>query len=313
MYIKRELEKTITKYLHTPEIIAVLGTRQVGKTTLLKNLFENKPDCKFITFEDREILAMFQEDLDSFKKFYLSQNKFLVIDEFQYAKEGGQKLKFLFDTVPNKKIIISGSSSFDLTKQAIKYLVGRIFQFQLHPFSFYEFLSFKDSEGLDLILSPIVQKIRENIFRKKEKLPEFSASMKNRFSKYINEFVIFGGFPRVALAEDFEEKQTILNNIFSTYLLKEVREILNLSDDFKIEKLAKYLALNISGLLQIEDISNFVGTNHKKTIQLMNILEKTFIVEFLNPFYTNKLLEIIKSKKVFVSDTGFRNSIIHNF
>lgn len=313
MYLKRDLEKQIRKFLHTPEIIAILGTRQVGKTTLLKNLFENNPDCKFITFEDRNILTMFREDLESFSKLYLSDNKILIIDEFQYAREGGQKLKFLFDTIPGKKIIISGSSSFDLTKQAIKFMVGRIFQFQLYPFSFYEFLSYKDEEGLNLILIPFIRKVQECVSTKEEKLPELSTVISNSFAKEVDEYSIYGGFPRVVLTNDKEEKQVILKNIFSTYLLKEIREILNLTDDFKIEKLAKYLGLRISDLLLTEDVSGFVGTNHKKTVQLLNILEKTFIVELLNPFYTNKLLEIIKSKKVYFSDPGFRNAVIQNF
>lgn len=313
MYVNRNLERKITAYLKTPEIIAILGARQVGKTTLLQNMFKNHPGCKFITFEDREILSLFQEDISSFSKLYLSKFDILVIDEFQYAREGGQKLKLLFDTVPNKKIIISGSSSLDLTKQATKYLVGRIFQFQLYPFSFYEFLSFKDEEGYQSIIRELINKIQHTIASKREILPKLSSTIKNRFSKLVDEFILYGGFPRAAISDDGQEKKIVLKNIFSTYLLKEIRDILNLSEDFEIEKLAKYLGLKISNLIQTEDISNFVGVHHKKTKHLLNILEKTYIINLLDPYFTNKLLEISKSKKIFFSDTGFRNSIIQNF
>lgn len=313
MYVNRDLERKITAYLKTPEIIAILGARQVGKTTLLQNMFKNHPGCKFITFEDREILSLFQEDISSFSKLYLSKYDILVIDEFQYAKEGGQKLKLLFDTFPNKKIIISGSSSLDLTKQATKYLVGRIFQFQLYPFSFYEFLSFKDEEGYQIILRELIDKIQKIIASKREILPKLSSTIKNRFSKLVDEFIIYGGFPRAAISDDVQEKKIVLKNIFSTYLLKEIRDILNLSEDFEIEKLAKYLGLKISNLIQTNDISNFIGVHHKKIKQLLNILEKTYIINLLDPYFTNKLLEISKSKKIFFSDTGFRNSIIQNF
>jgi len=313
MYVNRNLERKITAYLKTPEIIAILGARQVGKTTLLQNMFKNHPGCKFITFEDREILSLFQEDISSFSKLYLSKYDILVIDEFQYAKEGGQKLKLLFDTFPNKKIIISGSSSLDLTKQATKYLVGRIFQFQLYPFSFYEFLSFKDEEGYQIILRELIDKIQKIIASKREILPKLSSTIKNRFSKLVDEFIIYGGFPRAAISDDVQEKKIVLKNIFSTYLLKEIRDILNLSEDFEIEKLAKYLGLKISNLIQTNDISNFIGVHHKKIKQLLNILEKTYIINLLDPYFTNKLLEISKSKKTFFSDTGFRNSIIQNF
>ncbi len=313
MYVNRDLEKKIESYLHTPEIIALLGARQVGKTTLLKNLFEKRPNCNFITFEDREILTMFQEDINSFSKLFLSKCDILIIDEFQYAREGGQKLKFLFDTVPNKKIIISGSSSLDLTKQATKFLVGRIFQFKLHPFSFYEFLSFRDEEGYQNVLKKLINQVKQTIASKKESLPELSSTIRIRFSRFVDEFIVFGGFPRASIAEDFEEKQIVLKNIFSTYLLKEIRDILNLSDDFEIEKLAKYLALKISNPIQMDELSNFIGVHIKKTRQLLNILEKTYIISLINPYFSNKLLEISKSKKIFFSDTGFRNSIIQNF
>ncbi len=313
MYVTRDLEKKINSYLHTPEIIAILGARQVGKTTLLQSISKKQNNCNFITFEDREILSLFQDDINSFSKLYLSNFDILIIDEFQYAKEGGQKLKLLFDTVPNKKIIISGSSSLDLTKQAMQYLVGRIFQFQLFPFSFYEFLSFRDEEGYKNILIGLVNQVRKAVNSQNKNLPTLSSAIKSRFSKLVDEFVIYGGFPRASIAEVNQEKQIVLKNIFSTYLLKEIRDILNLSEDFEIEKLAKCLGLKISNLIQMDEISNFIGVHHKKTIQLLNILEKTYIINLLSPYYTNKLLEISKSKKVFFSDTGFRNTVIQNF
>src|SRR3989338_4029238 len=123
MYIKRILEDTIKKYLRTKEVIAVIGPRQCGKTTLLKEVYTKLSNALFIDFEDREILQLFKEDIKAFAKLYVEPYDYIFIDEFQYAKEGGQRIKYLFDHYKTK-IIISGSSATGLSIHGIKYLVG---------------------------------------------------------------------------------------------------------------------------------------------------------------------------------------------
>jgi hypothetical protein len=143
MYITRDLEEKIRSYLDKPEIIAIIGPRQSGKTTLMKEIFKSLSKAVYIDFEDRDTLSLFNNDIKSFYELHVMNADYLFIDEFQYAKEGGQKLKYLFDT-HKLKIIISGSSVLDLTHQAIKFLVGRIFIFYLYPFNFGEYLRFRD-------------------------------------------------------------------------------------------------------------------------------------------------------------------------
>ena len=96
MYIKRKIESTILKYLESPEIIAIVGPRQCGKTTLLRKIFEIVGG-EFISFEDKTALNMFNKDIENFIKLYVNGKKFLFIDEFQYAKQGGKKLKYIYD------------------------------------------------------------------------------------------------------------------------------------------------------------------------------------------------------------------------
>lgn len=143
MYIKRDIEAGVKKYIRKPEIIAVVGPRQSGKTTLLKQLFKSLKKAVYVDFEDRDILNLFNNDIKSFYSLKAKGADYLFIDEFQYASDGGRKLKYLFDTYKTK-IIISGSSVLDLTHQAVKYLVGRIFIFHLYPFTFAEFLRYKN-------------------------------------------------------------------------------------------------------------------------------------------------------------------------
>lgn len=311
MYINRDLESKLAQISTAPEIIAILGARQVGKTTLLRNFFLNEKS-RMISFEDRQILSLFQEDEKAFANYYLNNCDTLIIDEFQYAKEGGRKLKFIYDSFPGKKIVISGSSSLELTEQATKYLVGRIFLFHLETFSFSEFLSTKD-DNLRKMLQFQAEKILEEFGKNDPVLPKISQTIVQKSAVFIDELALFGGYPRAVLSENNIEKTTVLQNIFNTYLLKEIREILNIADDYQMEKLAKFLGLRIADIMIMNDISNALGISYKRVQQLLHVLEKTYITQMIPPFYTNNLLELTKSKKLFFKDTGFRNAVINNF
>src|SRR3989344_5245172 len=143
MYINRFSEKEIMQYLNKKEIIAIVGPRQSGKTTLLKHIFVNLNKAIFLDFEDRETLELFDEDIKSFIELYVKPYDYLFIDEFQYAKEGGKNLKYIYDNYATK-IIITGSSASSLSIHGLKYLVGRVFVFNLNPFSFGEYINYKE-------------------------------------------------------------------------------------------------------------------------------------------------------------------------
>jgi len=296
MYIKRFLEEKVKKYLSKKEIIAIVGPRQSGKTTMLKNIFKDLKNAVFLDFEDRETLELFNEDIKSFIELYVKKYDYLFIDEFQYAKEGGKNLKYIYDNFKTK-IIISGSSVSGLSIQSIKYLVGRIFVFNLYPFSFEEFLSYKEPELYNKIYlkrklsNPIIEKI----------------------ITYFYEFCVFGGYPRVILAKDKEEKETVLRNIYNTYFLKEIKEMLSLPEDHKLSKLINALALQIGNLVNYNELSAISGFNHKDLLDYLNVLEKTFICLRSLPFYSNKRTELVKAPKIFFLDNGFRNIIIKDF
>ena len=98
MYIKRKLEDAILRNLNSPEITAVVGPRQCGKTTMVNNLMQGLEDSAVLTFDNQNMLAMFEKNTDAFISSYVKGNKYLFIDEFQYAKNGGKILKYIFDT-----------------------------------------------------------------------------------------------------------------------------------------------------------------------------------------------------------------------
>ncbi len=295
MYIKREIEQKIIKYMKKKEIIAVVGARQCGKTTMITNLLKKYQNVNSITLENVEVKQLFENDINSFIDLHVAGYDFLFIDEVQYAKNGGKHLKYIYDT-QKIKIIISGSSSTDLSINSLKYLVGRIFIFQLHPFSFSEFLLFKDEKLFGIY-----------------KQGAFKETINTKIQKYIHEYMQYGGYPRVVLSDSNEEKKFVLENIYDTYLLREIKEIMQLSKNDQLIKLLKALALQIGNMLQYNELSQISGFNFNTLKKYMYILEQTFICKRCSTFYTNKRLEIVKVPKIYFLDHGFRNQCAGDF
>lgn len=308
-YITRKLEDTILRYLNTPEIIAIVGPRQAGKTTLLNKVFlPLKKEAVFLTFEDKKVLDLFVHNIDEFIELYIKPYKYVFLDEFQYAKKGGKLLKYIVDT-QKSKIFISGSSSIELTVQAVKYLTGRIFVFSLFPLDFEEYLRFKNQDLFALYS-------KNKIFLSDYGLKSFPALSENIVAQIIShyqDYVVFGGYPRVALAIDTGEKKTVLQNIYNTYFLREVKDILGLVDDYKLTQMIKALALQIGNLIQYREISDVSELSFQTVKGYLNFLQKTFITILVKPYFKNKRTEIVKNPKIYFFDTGLRNYIVDDF
>ena len=305
MYIKRKIEYQIQESLKSKEIIAVVGPRQCGKTTLLKHIASSLNDTNFISFDDIKALQMFEQDIETFIATYVKGKSHLFIDEFQYAKEGGKKLKYIYDS-NEIKMFISGSSAIDLTIHAVKYLVGRVFVFNLYQFDFEEFIQAKKPEFVPLLRE------QKEIFIS-GKVSRVSGVLHNEFADLYQEYAVYGGYPKVVLENDRNEKIKILRAIFSTYFLREVRDILGLIDDYKMTKLIKALALQTGNLIDYRDLGNVSEFLYRPLKGYINFLEKTFICAFIRPYFMNKTLEIVKNPKVFFFDAGMRNIIIDDF
>lgn len=294
-YVNRELELEISKYMDRKEIIAVLGARQCGKTTMLNKITSKLKNVNSITFEDVKTLELFKNDIDSFIEIHVKGFDFLYIDEIQYAKESGKNLKYIYDT-HKIKIFITGSSAAEISIQSLKYLVGRILIFELYSFSFGEFLEAKDSKLYNLYNSG-----------------EYKDEIREELNKYLEEYLTYGGYPAVIFSKNKEEKIVTLKNIYNTFLLKEIREILQLSENDKLIYLMESLSLQIGNLLNYNELSNISKTNFGQLNQYFKILEETFICKRLRPFYNNKRTELVNVQKIYFYDLGFRNICVNNF
>ena len=297
-YIHRKLENEIRNAIPAREIIAIVGARQTGKTTLMRRIADTLDPEKicFLDFEDRDDLNLFVQDIKSFCELYVKNHDYLFIDEFQYAENGGKNLKYIYDHYPIK-MLISGSSASELSIQSIRYLVGRIFVFTLYPLCFEEYLAWKNPSLTEIL--------RKDLHVGNEIIGRINASFEV--------FSIYGGYPRVALAETLEEKALVLKNIVNTYLLREIKQILNFRDDYKLTKLIHALALQIGSTINYNELCTLTGFTYKYLLAALNILQKTYVIAESRPFFTNKRSELVKSPKFYFIDSGFRNHIIKNF
>jgi len=324
MIIQRDLIYNLQRFLKRREYIAITGPRQAGKTTfleiikdyLLKDLKVNKDLIQIITFEDRRLLAQFDSDPLSFIRSYLpvkiTKTFYLMIDEFQYAQEGGQKLKLIYDTIKNIKIIITGSSSLDIKAQVSRYLVGRILVFHLYPFNFGEFLRAKDLR-LERIYSERNASVVRWLFENRPiKLSRGKDVFAEEMIKQFEEFSIWGGYPAVVLSNTIQERKKILNDIYNSYILKDIKGLLELATERNLFLLSQYLATQIGNILVYQNLSQASFLDYRQTKRHLNILNETFICSEIKPFFKNRQKELSKNPKVFFNDMGFRNGLMEN-
>ena len=162
-------------------------------------------------------------------------------------------------------------------------------------------------------LNDFISQLKNRINNIRVDLPDLPDYIKNKLASLTDEFAVYGGYPRQFITKDIEEKKLVLKNIFSTYLLKDIRDILGLQTDFELSKLVKTLSLQIGEILVLDELSNFTNLKYNNLLKHLEILEKIFILKQINPYFTNKKLELVKSKKLYFIDNGFRNAVIDNF
>jgi len=294
--IERDILRAIRKNLKAPDTIVIHGARQVGKTSVLKMLESEIskagiPVC-YIDLEDRRMLELMDRGPNDLIV-YLEQTGrlkndrlVLLIDEIQYLKDPSNLIKILRDHHSERiKLIVSGSSSFDIKRKFSDSLVGRTINFELYSLNFREFLKFKN---IDIDLEH----------------PVTSMPLINQLKKLFSEFVLYGGYPRVILETEIEAKESYLSQILSTYVRKDIRDLANIRDIDKFNKLLEVLASQCG---QMVNVAELAGTTHlsRPTIeQYLFLLESTYVIRLIKPFSRNIRSELFKTPKVFFLDTG---------
>ena len=295
-YIYRFQEEKLRELLKSPEIIAVVGPRQAGKTTLVSHILATLPNIASFTFDNIQMAKQFVDSPDAFFDRYMKGKDIVFLDEIQYIANSGKILKYLYDTKGGVKIIVSGSSAPDISLQSLKYLVGRVSIVEVLPLSLSEYINYQDSKLFEMIKNGKDTRV-------------FTSDLQ----KFTSEYITYGGYPRVATANTHEEKVTVIQNITQTLLLKEIRDIAGIADNDKLQKLIKSLALMQGGLIEYKKLSELTGYSFDSVKKYLTILEQTYITHKAIPYFTNKLKEMVKSPRIYFFDCGIRNYLIDDF
>ena len=278
--IQRTIKKQIEDKLFKGKVIILYGARQTGKTTIVKQIQMKNPDVSvYYNFDEPDIRKDFQDVTSDYLKKIIGNKKIVIFDEAQRIKNIGITLKLLVDNFKEIQIIATGSSSFDLANNISEPLTGRKYEFYVYPFSLEELNSEKDKLKIDRLLE-------------------------NR--------MIYGLYPEVALKSKEEQQETI-KNITKSYLYKDVLQYQKIKNPEILEKLLQVLALQIGNEVSYNEISNALDIDKKTVSNYVEILKKAFIVFDLKPFSRNIRKEIKKLRKIYFFDLGIRNALINNF
>ncbi|MBS3088953.1 ATP-binding protein [Candidatus Pacearchaeota archaeon] len=289
---KRRVVDEIMNFLKSKEIIVIYGARQVGKTSLLRYLIEHhiKKNVFYMDLEIPNLLDLCNQGAESVSKYIIEkgadekQKIFLIIDEIQYMDDPTKFLKIMHDHYSQIKVIVSGSSTFEIRKKFKESLVGRTVNFEVYPLSFEEFLIFKN----------------KNYKLSKEN----TSAMNNELIEMAEEYVRFGGYPKIVLESSEEKKQIYLSQIISNYVRKDIRDIGNIRNISSFNKLLEILASQSGQLLNVLELSNTLKINRETITEYLDLLENTFIIKRINPYHKNLRSELSKNPKIFFLDTG---------
>ncbi|MEE9348876.1 MAG: ATP-binding protein [Flavobacteriaceae bacterium] len=276
--ITRLLKNNIKNTLFKGKVILIFGPRQVGKTTLLKEISKNHKNIQWFNADEVEVQSIFDKaSLVNFKTF-LKPNTLVVIDEAQNIKDIGIKLKIIVDNLPNIQLLVSGSSSFELANVLSEPLTGRKFEYQLHPISF-------------------------------EEMSEHHTFFEEH--KLLKQRLIYGYYPDV-IANMTNAKQ-ILKQLTDSYLYKDILIWNRIKKSDKLVKLLQALAYQIGNQVSYNELGRTVGLDNETVENYIILLEQSFVIYRLPSFSRNLRNELKQSRKIYFYDNGIRNSLIGNY
>lgn len=280
-WFNRYLESQTDTILKKGKVFVLYGPRRVGKTELIRKLISGISGKIFSgTGDNQEVRELLSSQKLSQLQTAFGSYQLLFIDEAQRIPEAGYGLKLLIDHFPEMIILVTGSSSFDLSSKIGEPLTGRNIVRNLFPISV---LELNEQFGGMYVL----QKLEE--------------------------LLIFGAYPDVLNASSAEDKKEYLISIRDSYLLKDILELERVKNPSKLSDLLKLLAFQIGHEVSLNELSNSLGIAKQSVERYLDLLEKTFIIKKVGGFSRNLRKEVVKTARYFFWDNGVRNALINNF
>lgn len=281
MYITRHIEKELKDSLQPNTVVVVYGPRQVGKTTTVKRLVKSfhKPTL-MVSGEDRDVQPWLGSESITTLKQHIKKDSLFVVDEAQKVSNIGLNLKLIVDHIEGVRVLVTGSSSFEIANQVGEPLVGRQKTFILYP-------------------------IAQMELKAQEALHETEALLPAR--------LIYGGYPKVVTTENVGEKREILESLVDNYLFRDLLIFNDLKKSQKVIDILKLIAFQIGQEVSLSEIGKGVQLDSRTVEKYLNLLEKVFVIRRIQGFSRNLRKEVTKTSRYYFYDNGIRNAIVNNF
>lgn len=276
--IERTIKPASVNSLFKGKAVVIYGARQVGKTTLMREI---ERACAvpslYLNCDEPDVRRALTEKTSTELKTFIGKTKLLLIDEAQRVTNIGITLKLFVDAIPETQVIATGSSSFELSNRIVEPLTGRKVEFHLHPFSL---------EELGQIYSPL----------------ELGRLFETR--------LIFGMYPNVVNIP--EAASATLRELTRSYLYKDILAHNRIRHSDVLEKLLQSLALQAGSEVSYTELAQQTGVDKVTVESYIRLLEQAFVIFRLRPYSTNQRNELKKLRKIYFVDTGLRNMLINN-
>ncbi len=293
----RKIFNELEEHLTQKHITVITGMRRVGKSTALKYLMEKVPheNKLYLDLEKVENRFIFQQltykdvqiDLE-IQGIDFSKPSVIALDEIQLVPQITSVIKYFYDTHP-VKFLVTGSSSFYLRNRFSESLAGRKHIFEMYPLDFLEYLQFR---GVDT-----------NVLERFAFHP-YQQGVYLNFKDLYEEYLRYGGFPEVVLAESEKEKTRTLKDVVNAYIDLDIRLVADFEISGTLYKLIRLLATRSGTLLEVSKIAAVLGIDRGKTTGYLELLEKTYFIHTISPFSRSVDKELSKRKKIYFADTG---------
>lgn len=279
-WIKRYYEGEFDRLLQKDKVLILHGSTQVGKTSLINRVIKSGKEVFKGDGNDLDLQEILNSQRLSVIQNALGGYKLIFIDEAQKISNIGESIKLLIDHTPHITIILTGSSSFQLSGKLGEPLTGRQNTYLLFPLSVMELV---DHMGRMEVL------------------------------RIVDNLLVFGSYPETFTADNNEKRIKYLHNLRNSYLLKDILELENIRNASKLFDLLRLLAFQIGMEVSLNELSKQLGVAKQTVERYLDLLEKVFIIKKIQGFSRNLRKEISKTHRYYFWDNGVRNAIINNF
>lgn len=300
MFIIRKIYQQVKDHLKQKQVTVITGMRRSGKSSIVKQILSEIESLNKVYLDLEQVILreIFKEknydnilrSLSQQFNLNIKEKIYIAIDEIQHAPELPSVIKYLYDHY-DIKFIVTGSSSYYMKNLFTESLAGRKKIFELYPLDFSEFLDFK------------------RVYHKDEDFKDFIFSNfeYGKFNILYDEYIEFGGFPEVVLAEDLMQKKDLLNDIISSYINIDVQSLSDFQRKDDFYSIIKMLAGRVGTRIDYAKLSKMVGISAVTLRNYMSFFEDTYLIQRVAVFTNNADIEIVKAKKLYFIDNGIVN------